>query len=177
MPSRASTAFLESIKDAEELLNHFDAINAKPPPPNAEVLKRAGLIMALTAWETYVEDRAKEALASRLAAIAGSPVAAFVTKKFEEEIKRLNNPTSEKTRKLFTDYLGVDVTATWSWANTDADKSRKTLDGFLAKRGAAAHRSDAVAIARPQGHLVKREDLERIIRFLKTLVERTEAAF
>lgn len=132
--------------------------------------------MALTAWETYVEDRAKEAVNSRLAVIAGSPIAAFVAKKFEEEIKRLHNPSSEKTRKLFLDYLGVDVTTAWTWPNTDAEKAKKTLDEFLAKRGAAAHRSDAVSSAKSQGHLVKREDLERIIRFLKTLVERTETA-
>ena len=55
--SRAYQSFEYGIKDAEELLAHFDAINANPPPANAEVLKRAGLVMALTAWETYVEDR------------------------------------------------------------------------------------------------------------------------
>ena len=58
--SRAYQGFEYGIKDAEELLAHFDAINTKPPPPNAEVLKRAGLVMALTAWETYVEDRLLE---------------------------------------------------------------------------------------------------------------------
>jgi len=52
--SRAYQSFEYGIKDAEELLAHFDAINTNPPPPNAEVLKRAGLVMALTAWETYV---------------------------------------------------------------------------------------------------------------------------
>ena len=58
--SRAYQSFEYSIKDAEELLAHFDAINTNPPPANAEVLKRAGLVMALTAWETYVEDRLLE---------------------------------------------------------------------------------------------------------------------
>ena len=58
--SRALQSFEYSIKDAEELLAHFDDINTNPPPPNAEVLKRAGLVMALTAWETYVEDRLQE---------------------------------------------------------------------------------------------------------------------
>lgn len=53
--SKAKQAFHYSIKDAEELLEHFDSLNAKPPPANAEVLKRAGLVMALTAWETYVK--------------------------------------------------------------------------------------------------------------------------
>jgi hypothetical protein len=58
--SNAKTQFEESIKDAEELLTHFDATkptNGGLPPPNAEVLKRAGLMLAMTAWETYVEDR------------------------------------------------------------------------------------------------------------------------
>jgi hypothetical protein len=51
MPTAKET-FESSIKDASDLLDHFDKINTKPPPPNAEVLKRAGLVMAITAWET-----------------------------------------------------------------------------------------------------------------------------
>ena len=50
--SRAYQSFEHGIKDAEELLAHFDDLNTNPPPQNAEVLKRAGLVMALTAWET-----------------------------------------------------------------------------------------------------------------------------
>jgi hypothetical protein len=176
MPSHAALAFLGSIKDAEELLGHFDRANATPPPPpNAEVLKRAGLIMALTAWETFVEDRAKEALDQRLAAIKGSPVATFVERKCDEEIKRLHNPTTEKTRKLFLDYVGVDVTTTWTWSGVTSVKAQQTLDGLLAKRGAAAHRSDAGGSVN-QSHLVKRDDLERAIKFLRQLVEKTDAA-
>jgi hypothetical protein len=176
MASRAALAFQSAIKDAEELLGHFDHANAKPPPPpNAEVLKRAGLIMALTAWETFVEDRAKEALDQRLAAIKGSPVATFVERKFDEEVKRLHNPTAEKTRRLYFDYVGVDVTVGWNWSGVTTEKAQQTLDGLLAKRGAAAHRSDAVGSVN-QSHLVKREDLERTIKFLRQLVERTDAA-
>lgn len=68
--SRAKASFDYGIKDAEELLAFFDEINIKPPPPNAEVLKRAGLVMALTAWETYVEDRIIDAMDMRLSALA-----------------------------------------------------------------------------------------------------------
>lgn len=56
--SQASEVVAQSIHDAENLLAHFDTLNTKPPPPELEVLKRVGLIMAMTAWETYVEDRA-----------------------------------------------------------------------------------------------------------------------
>jgi hypothetical protein len=66
--SSANLAFDIGIRDAEELLKHFDNAYELPrPPENAEVLKRAGLIMACTAWETYVEDRISEELRRRLA--------------------------------------------------------------------------------------------------------------
>ena len=42
--SKSADAFKGSIKDAEDLLAHFDA-TAKPPPDSAEVLKRAGLVL------------------------------------------------------------------------------------------------------------------------------------
>ncbi len=174
MPSRSALSFQHAIQDAEELLAHFDAINTKPPPPNAEVLKRAGLIMALTAWETYVEDRVAEEIDRRLGIISGSPVATLVKKKLAEDLKRLHNPTSEKTRKLFLEYCEIDVTGKWAWANMTPEDACNTLDRYLEKRGNAAHRSDATAAN--QGHLVKREDLAKVIRFLKSLVEKTDAA-
>lgn len=57
MPSRASQTFDHAIQDAIDLLAHFDALNTKPPPPQIEVLKRASLVLALAALETYFEDR------------------------------------------------------------------------------------------------------------------------
>jgi len=175
--SCASTTFLESIKDAEVLLAHFDSINAKPPPPHAEVLKRAGLIMALTAWETYVEDRAAEALEERIKAVAGSPFADLVGKKFQEDLKKLNNPNSAKTCNLFMDYLGFDVAKHWAWTNMDVKTVKQRLDHLLAKRGDAVHRSRVATVSPPNGHLVKRDELDKAIKFLKTLVEKTEKAF
>lgn len=67
--SKAGEAFELSIKDAESLLVVFNKVHpgSGDPPPEAEVLKRAGLIMAMTSWETYVERRLSEALEARLA--------------------------------------------------------------------------------------------------------------
>lgn len=174
--SKAKYTFEGSIKDAEGLLAHFDAL-PKPPAENGEVLKRAGLVMALTAWETYVEDRVREEVESRLRVVNGSYVGKFVIGRLDEELRRFHNPTSEKTRKLFTDFLEVDVTAGWEWQHYDAAKARKTLDDLLVKRGDAVHRSKpSVTSSPPVPHLVKREDLERAIRFLKGLVEATDKA-
>ncbi|HCF9476695.1 HEPN domain-containing protein [Pseudomonas aeruginosa] len=172
--SNAMQAFQYSIKDAEELLEHFDALNGTVPPANAEVLKRAGLVMALTAWETYVEDRINEALRVQLRLIAGSHCGDFIRKKLEGELKRFHNPDSSKTRQLFVDYLGVDVTDGWVGMNADSAANKKALDGWISKRGQAVHRSKITSNGPPAAHLVRRDDLEKAIRFLKMLVEKTD---
>ncbi len=97
--SKAIQGFEYSIKDAEELLAHFDGINANPPPPSSEVLKRAGLVMALTAWETYVEDRLVEEMHKKLAIVQGSYLGDFILKKLHADLKSFHNPTSDKTKK------------------------------------------------------------------------------
>jgi hypothetical protein len=172
--SKAALAFDSAIKDAEELLGHFDA-QPKPPPESAEVLKRAALVMALTAWETYVEDRVLEEVSARLKVVNGSYVGKFVLGRLEEELRRFHNPTSEKTRRLFLDFIELDVTEHWAWQHFDPAKSKKTLDDLIAKRGDAVHRSRrAQPGAPPPAHLVKREELDRAIRFLKSLVEATD---
>lgn len=62
MTSKASLTFEHAIQDAVDLVNHFDRLNTQPPPPENEVLKRASLVMALAALETYFEDRLVEAV-------------------------------------------------------------------------------------------------------------------
>lgn len=171
--SRASNTFLSSIEDATTLLAHFDALH-KQNAETAEVLKRAGLIMALTAWETYVEDRTTEAVTARLKALNGSPIGSFVNNKLTEELKRFHNPTSDKTKKLFLDYLQVDVTVGWKWMNYDPATAKKTLNDLIGRRGDAVHRSKAVTAGAPAPHLVKRDDLEKAIRFFRSLVDATE---
>jgi hypothetical protein len=173
--SRAANTFNTSIEDATTLLAHFDALH-KQNAETAEVLKRAGLVMALTAWETYVEDRASEAVAARLKAVNGSPIGSFVSSKLSEELKRFHNPNSEKTRKLFLDYLQVDVCSAWKWLNYEPATARKTLDELISRRGDAVHRSKPVVSGAPAPHLVRRDDLEKAIRFLQGLVEATERA-
>jgi hypothetical protein len=172
--SRALQSFEYGIKDAEELLGHFDAVNSSPPPANAEVLKRAGLVMALTAWETYVEDRLLEEMNKKLSVVSGSYVGDFVLKKLHQDLKQFHNPSSDKTKRIFQEYLGLDVTEGWSWANYDQKKVRTTLDSWIAKRGDAVHRSKPINNGAPVAHLIKRDELEKAIRFIKDLVKATD---
>lgn len=176
MPSTSCEVFTQSILDAENLLKHFNTLNTRPPPPEIEVLKRAGLIMAMTAWETYVEDRVTEALAERLQGLADSSIAKFVQLKLSDEIKRLHNPTADKTIQLFRDYADVDLTDKWAWNNYDAKAVRERLNQYMKLRGDVVHRSRTVLPGPPQPHPVTKDDLEKAIRFLRDLVASTEAA-
>jgi len=157
-------------------LNHFNKLNIKPPPPDIEVLKRAGLIVAMTAWETYVEDRVMEASAERLKGLTDSQIATFVESRLAEEIKRLHNPTSDKTIQLFRDYTGIDLTDSWSWNNFEPKTVRERLNQLMKLRGDVVHRSRSIIPGPPQAHPVKKEELEKAIRFLKDLVVATEKA-
>ena len=114
---------------------HFNALNTKPPPPELEVLKRAGLVMAMTAWETYVEDRVLEAAAERLRRVSDAAISKFIETRLNEDVRRLHNPTSERTIQLFRDYAGVDFTDKWFWNNADQHVVRNRLDEYIKPRG------------------------------------------
>lgn len=174
--SRAAEVFATAIKDAEHLLQHFNTLNKHPPPPDIEVLKRAGLIMAMTAWETYVEDRVTEAADARLSGLADSDIGAFVKARLDDEIKRLHNPNAEKTIQLFRDYAGIDLTDRWAWNNFDPLLVRQRLNHYLKLRGDIVHRSRVVEPGPPQAQPVTKDSLQKAIQFLKALVLATEAA-
>ena len=133
------------------------------------------LAQVVRAADARIRDR--ERAGARLRVVDGSYVGKFVLSRLAEELRRFHNPTTEKTRKLFNDFLEIDVTASWEWQHVYSAKAKKTLDDLIAKRGDAVHRSKAATPgAPPAPHLVKREDLERSIRFLKCLVDATDKA-
>jgi hypothetical protein len=174
--SGAAKVFAQAIKDAEHLLAHFNKLNTHPPPPDIEVLKRAGLIMAMTAWETYVEDRVNEAAAARLAKVGDESIGEFVRKRLDEEIKRLHNPNAEKTLQLFRDYAGVDLTTMWAWNDLEPKLVRERLNQYLKLRGDIVHRARVVEAGPPTAQPVTKESLQKAIAFLKSLVAATETA-
>ena len=174
--TQASDTFAQSIRDAENLLAHFDTLNTKPPPPEIEVLKRAGLVMAMTAWETYVEDRIQEAAAERLQNLNDTAIVTFVRSRLDDDVRRLHNPSSEKTIQLFRDYAGVDLTDRWRWNQHDSVAVRSRLNHYVKLRGDVVHRSPGVNSGPPKPHAITRDDLAKTIRFLKALVMATEDA-
>lgn len=172
--NKAANAFSRSILDAEGLLNRFDAENVSTNGKDGEVLKRAGLVMALAAWETYIKDRVRDEFDVWLQPVEGSPIGKFVRKRLEEDLKRFFNPNSDKTRRLFLDYFEVDITTEWVWDNYDSLAAKKALDILISKRGNAAHQANTSEHLSADPHLVKRDDLEKGIRFIRGLVTATE---
>jgi hypothetical protein len=172
--TKAAEAFDRSIKDAEDLLRRFDAEKMGPNGHNGEVLKRAGLVIALAAWETYVKDRLSDEFDVWLQAVEGSSIGKFVRKRLEVDLKRFFNPNSDKTRRIFHDYFEIDITKEWVWDNYDSSTAKKALDTLISKRGDAAHLANTSEHPSAEPHQVKREELDKGIRFLKGLVAATE---
>jgi hypothetical protein len=90
-------------------------------------------------------------------------------------LKQFNNPKPDNTRRLFQEYLGLDVTEGWTWANYDPDKAKAALNNLISKRCEAVHRSRQVPNGTPSAHLVKRDELVKAIRFINDLVSATDA--
>lgn len=172
--SEAAKSFARSINDAQELLDRFDEENGKPSAKSSETLKRAGMVVAMAAWETYVKDRIKEEFNIYLKPLEGSLVGRFVQKKLKEDLKRFYNPNTDRTKRLFLDYFEVDVTQGWAWNNYDIPLTKTTLNNLISKRGDAAHQANTSTNYNSEPHLIKRDELEKAIRFLKGLVDATD---
>lgn len=176
MTSRAFQTFEHAIQDADDLLKHFDALNKQPPPPEIEVLKRASLVMALAALETYVEDRIVEA-ADAVSGLGSeeSHLVKFYKSSLENDLKFFHTPSTDRVKAIFFKYLNIDVTEGWTWNHYDPIKARTELNKIAKKRGDVAHRSLRPVAGRPTPHAVTREELRKSIRFIKDLVKATDA--
>ena len=166
--------FKIAIRDAEELLRCFDEINKASSDPAPEVLKRATLIMILTAWETYVEDVATEMFSNKFSVLNGCHIGNFLNEQFSMRLKIFNNPDSLKTKKIFMEFFGIDVTERWTWNNyNDPDQARSILNKWIKRRGEAVHRAQT-DLTKP--HIAKRDELEKCLRFFTELAEATDKA-
>jgi hypothetical protein len=176
--SKANETFENSIKDAEHLLTHFNTLHpgSGHPPPAVEVLKRAGLIMAMTAWETYVEDRLEETLKARLVSLNNEKIAKLVIKKLADEISRLHNPTSERTLQLFLEYADIDLSDKWKWTGVEPGDAKERLNGYLRLRGDVVHRARKMPEGQSIKHAISKDELKKAVGFLRCLVRETEKA-
>lgn len=95
--------------------------------------------------------------------------------KLEDELKRFHTPNSDKTKKLFADYLAIDIHKSWFWNKFELPKVKEKLDELVLKRGEAAHRAKVEELGLNKPDLIKIDELRKSIVFLKNLVEVTDA--
>jgi hypothetical protein len=177
MNSQALQAFKHAIQDSTDLLKHFDALNTKPPPPDIEVLKRASLVMALAALETYFEDRLVEAINTICTkGNASGTLSNFYRNSLEIDLKSFHSPSTDKVRQIFQKYLSLDVSEAWSWNNCDPTNAKLELNRLVKKRGDIAHRSlrPTNGGAQPKQHAVTRDDLRKHIHFVTQIASTTD---
>ena len=178
MNSQALKAFEHAIQDSTDLLKHFDALNTKPPPPDIEVLKRASLVMALAALETYFEDRIVEAVNGVCAkGHEDDPIQDFYRNSLEIDLKSFHSPSTDRVRQIFQKYLSIDISDAWYWNNSDPTKAKAELNRLVKKRGDIAHRSlrPTSGEAQPSQHAVTRDDLRRHIHFITQIAKSTDS--
>jgi hypothetical protein len=172
--SKSKENFDIAIQDSERLLEAYDTLNKdRVDNRDPEELKRAALIMTLTAWETYVEDRISEELSSQMRPLKGSPVERFVSEALQRDLKYFHTPNTYKTKQFFERFLHVDITQGWAIAGQEIKGTCTRLDGWIKKRGEAVHRS---VTNKQDTHLVSREDMRKCLSFFKSLVEATDRA-
>ena len=163
--------FKRAISDAQQLIICYDQLNKPPELVAPEVLKRAALIMTLTAWETYVEDVAAELFEKKFSMLKGSPIGHFMESQFEKRVKMFHNPDSQKTKQIFEEFYGIDVTEHWTFANYIPEQARNQLNQWIKKRGEAVHRAQT-DFTQPQ--IVNRKELDKSVRFFTELVAKTD---
>ncbi|MCF6455522.1 HEPN domain-containing protein [Pseudoalteromonas sp. MMG024] len=171
--SNSFKSFQFAISDAEDLLHCYDILNNSQEHTGSDALKRSALIMTLTAWETYVEDVITEIFENKFGALHGSQIGSFMDRQLELRLKTFHNPNSSKTKQIFEEFFGYDITQDWSWNNYLPKQSRETLNKWINKRGYAVHRAVTES---NKPHIIKRDELQKCIRFFKDLVAATDKA-
>ena len=192
-----------AIADVNRLLELHAAETKRErgrPSRHVEVLKRAGLILSVTAWESFFEDTIRGCAERRIAAAASPrdvqklfnsvaqawlqespkpPELAewtadgwkdLLRRKLDADLQALNTPNTENLKALSKRYLEVDITAHWSWRRTSAMSAAIRLDKLVRLRGEVAHR-----VPDPfKRESVHRKQVVDTVFLLKRLVECTE---
>lgn len=161
--------FNTTIADAERILTIFDKLD-KTSQQEHEVLKRASLIKALTAWKTFIEGWLRQKVNAKLCGIKGSFSGDYIAKKFNEANNRLHNSDSSKLRQPCQEFLSIDITEKWRWAHYEPKTACAQLNSYLSLRGEIVYHSRQSECPK-NAHVVKREDVDKAIRFIKGLVD------
>lgn len=169
--TQSLNTFHRALSEAKELLSCYDTLNGHDEIVPPDALKKASLILALTAWETYIEDLISELFETKFSLVKGSTLGNFAERQLEERLKQFHNPDSRKTKHLFEEFFGVDITEGWKWNNILPKEARTQLNKWISIRGDAVHRAETDAC---QPHIIRKDELSKCIRFIEELAKATD---
>lgn len=162
--------FYKGIEDAESILSIYDSHNQNGEKvkdfypagmPNIDVLKRACVIMAFTAFESFFENNVRD--------INSKQINDFSNDKRNKLLEHFHNPTSENITKLYKTWFGIEnclKAITFDGRNTD--DICKQLDDYLKIRGQIVHVQKTDSTSQD---IAKRDNVLKILGFLKKFAE------
>lgn len=201
----ATGNFAFAIADVSHLISMHNEVTRKlpgRPSENLEVLKRAAVILTVTAWESYIEDTLKDVALQRIQAAAspseltkafnayaqtwleikrkppelalwaGDGWKSLLRARFSEELENLHTPSSDNIRQLSERYVGLDLTRRWSWPGCSAAKAATKLDSLIKLRGKLVHRGKEAFAS----SAVKLDEVRDGVELVKRLVKLTDKA-
>lgn len=155
-----------------------------------DALHRAGVVISIAAWESYVEAVLKEAIEA-IRPAAGSPLPAILVHRIAErdankKVSEFNTPNAENVRRLFQEHLDFDPWPHWIWVagtrrNWNSDFMRTRLNEWLKIRHCVAHGAPfptTIAMLRNShgGYSIRLEHLQDCRDFVRQLATVTDAA-
>jgi hypothetical protein len=145
MASNAYTAYLDLLlQDAEELeAAHKKLRTGKVGRQwGLGALNRGVVVLAVSAWEAYIEELVKESVEAIRPSAAPMGTWPALNATARSQIGRFNNPNPDNVRSLFADTLGLaDITVCWCWQGVTAERAWERLAEALRKRHEIAHGS------------------------------------
>jgi hypothetical protein len=193
MPSNASNQFSNLIAYVDQLITaHGKIQSGRGRRHEQEAIHRAGVVLVVAAWESYVETVLKEAFASVVASAAGGPSwASHILKLKEAEVKKaageFNTPNAENVQRMFKAALDFDPIPAWKWRapqrNWNSNQMKERLNAWVRIRHSVAHGGElpnnitwiqAPTTHKPRLHLPLLKDCKA---FFEHVVDQTDQAF
>lgn len=164
MPSRASQRFSLLLESVDQLIKIHSSLTTATGHVQAgrgrrhkqDALHRAGVVMTVAAWESYVEEVAIESLAAIETTAGGAvihpaaPMPAWARQiialhrsSLTQILSRFNTPNAENVRDLFANAVGFDPWPTWTWRSRRRQwnelQTRTRLNHWLQVRHSIVH--------------------------------------
>ncbi len=212
MPQKISTEMRDNLeyqlKAVEMLLRIYiqDLRDTDGDPGAMEGLEfflHAGIILSVTAWETYIEDMISDAFTRKLAKatqpkdllstfnsvakvwLSNQPKPPdlamwtsdswkdVIKEYFRTELMAINTPDRKNIRAISTKYLDFDLVERWSGGNETTLNAGQKLDELITLRGSLVH--NPVKFYKESGDL-NEQDVEDAIALINVLSEYTDEA-